>query len=178
MHADGLIEVGRSATLATAAILFFGCAPAPPPTAAPAPLPPLPVQQVVVDPIPLREAPSDDPLAGLPPGEPVSLTAADVDVRALLTALAEAADLSLVMGPDVQGRLSVNLVDVPATEALKAILAEAGLMVAPPPLTSPWERPVFYTFPVDIETADVELIRQRFGVSREMAEWIVESRIR
>src|SRR5690606_16834657 len=118
-----------------------------------APLPPLPVQPAPA-PAPAPPAPgASDPLSRFPPGEPVTLSARDVDIRALLPALAEAAGLSIVLGPDIQGRVSVNLIAVPAVEALELVLAEAGLAVASGPPAPPFGQVVFYTLPVDIEQA-------------------------
>lgn len=146
----------------------------PPP---PRPLPPLTVTTVPPPSRPPAEA-DRDPMERLPPGNPVTLGARDVDVRALLIALSEAAGASLVLDPEVRGRVSVNLVDVPARDAIRAVLASAGLSVASGPPTAPWAPVVFYVLPVDVEEASAELIQARFGVSAELARWIVESRIR
>lgn len=168
---------------AVLALLAGGCAPLGVSTqesASPVPqLPPLTVEQLAADSlsaVPAPVAPAD-PLARFPAGETITLSAVDVDVRALLPALAEAADLSLVMGPEVTGRVSVNLIDVPALEALAVVLEEAGLMIAPEPLVAPWGPVVFYVLPVNILEADLELIRARYRVSHEMARWIVETRL-
>lgn len=163
-------------TALASAALLLGCAQPPPPTS-PALLPVLPVAQTT--PQQQRIAPAtEDPFASLPEGPPITLSAVDVDVRVLLPAIAEAAGISMVLGPDVQGRVSVNLVDVPAREALQMILEQAELGVVterPPP---PWGPVVFYAIPVNIDQASVDLIRARFGVSRELAEWIVQNRVR
>jgi hypothetical protein len=50
-------------------------------------------------------------------------------------------------------------------------------MIAPPPATAPWGPVVFYILPVDVRDAPAELIRARYDVSAEMAQWIVESRL-
>jgi hypothetical protein len=150
--------------------------PAPPP-APPPPLPPLPVEQITPVPVAPRLPLDEDPLARFPPGDNVTLIAADVDIRALLPVLAEAAGLSIVMGPEVRGRITVNLVDVPALEAIRVVMEEAELMIAPPPLRAPWGPVVFYTLPVQVQTADRELLRARFGVSGEMADWIVRNQV-
>lgn len=159
---------------------LFGPRPQAAPEAQAAPLPPLPVEQIAPQPYGERPivTPPENPLAGFDPGETITLSAVDVDVRALLPALAEAADLSLVMGPEVQGRVTVNLVDVPAIEALEVVLTEADLMIAQAPLVAPWGPAVFYTLPVNVWTADEQLIRVRYRVSEEMAKWIVETQLR
>lgn len=118
-----------------------------------------------------------DPLSSFAPGENVSINAVGVEVRTLLGALAEAAGLSLVIGPEVTGQITVNLVDIPALEAFRLVLQETGLMVAAPAFSSPYGPVVFYVLPVNIWEADAELLQARYRVSREMAEWIVESRL-
>lgn len=169
--------------VAVLAVLGGGCAPLGVSTQESAPpalqLPPLAVGQLAADSVSAVPAAADpaDPLARFPAGETITLSAVDVDVRALLPALAEAADLSLVMGPEVTGRVSVNLIDVPALEALAVVLEEADLMIAPEPLVAPWGPVVFYVLPVNILEADLELIRARYRVSHEMAQWIVETRL-
>lgn len=112
------------------------------------------------------------------PARAVTLTAANVDVRALLPALAEAAEVSLVMGPEVEGRVTVNFVDVPADEAIRLVLAEAGLMIEQPPFQAPWAPVVFYALPVNIDTAEPDLLRARYHITAEMAQWLVDTRIR
>jgi hypothetical protein len=111
-------------------------------------------------------------------GAPITLSAVDSDVRAILPLLAEAADLSLVMGPEVQGRVTMELVDVPALDAIALVLEAVGLSVVPTPLRSPWPPVVFYNLPISIDIADRELIRERFGVSVELAQWLVDNRLR
>src|SRR5205085_6544469 len=105
-----------------------------------------------------------------------TLSARDVDVRALLLAIAEQAGLSLVIDPSVTGRTTVNLTAVPAVEALRAVLAVAGLGLASGPPQPPFGATVFYAVPVDLSGASAELIRDRFGVSLEMARFIVANR--
>ena len=142
------------------------------------PPPPLPELTVPVAPVErARPAPGADALAGRPPGSLVTLSARDVDVRVLLVALAEQAGISLVLDPEVSGRTSVNLTNVPALEALRAVLAAAGLSVYAGPPEPPVGPTVFFAAPIDIERASDALIAERFGVSPEMAEWIVETRL-
>ncbi|HEX6069754.1 MAG TPA: hypothetical protein VFZ18_08010 [Longimicrobiaceae bacterium] len=149
------------------------CAPADPrpPAGAPVPveLPPLAAPQITLQAAPPRTAQSGDPLAGVSSLQTVTLRAQDVGVRALLTALAEAAGISLVLDPGVEGRMSVHLVDVPVADALRQVLAAANLSVVTPSAVAPWGPVVFYAIPVDIDSASAELIRARFGVSLEVA---------
>jgi hypothetical protein len=110
-------------------------------------------------------------------GPPVTLTAANVDIRALLPVLAEAAGISLVLGPEVTGRVSVNLREVPARLALETVLSEAGLTLAgESTLRAPWGPTVFYAIPFDLEGASAAEIQRRFGVSREVAELLVAAK--
>jgi hypothetical protein len=137
-------------------------------------LPPLAVEQTagVARPVPVRVLDTTGD-----PGPPVTLSAANVDIRALLPALAEAAGVSLVLGPDITGRVSVNLKGVPARMALEAVLAEAGLSLAgESSLEAPWGPTVFYAIPFDLEHASAASIQRRFGVSPEVAEWLVANR--
>lgn len=115
--------------------------------------------------------------AALERGERVSLTAVDTDLRALLAALAEAAGVNLVVGPEVEGRVTVHLQDVRAREALRTVIRESGLMITEP-LRAPWGPVVFYTRPVNIDDADASTIQERFGVSAEVADFIVRARRR
>lgn len=132
------------------------------------PLPELRVEQITEPPRP----PAGPEQAAAPT---VTLTATNTDVRLLLPTLAEAAGVSLVMGPAVSGRISVFLRDVPAAEALRIVLEEAGLGVGLP-LRAPWGPVIFYDLPVNINGASARLIQERFGVIEELAEWIVASR--
>lgn len=172
----------RRLTIAVA-IALTGCATSPQPrrvVRTPSDLPPLPVEQVSDRSLVRQTDPDDvkDFLARVPLGEPVSLRATSVEVPVLLAALGEAAGISLVVDPSIDGRISVNFVDVPAREALRIVLAETGLFIATGPPETPYGPVVFYTVPIDIDEASVELIVARFGVSRQVAEFIVRSRVR
>ena len=171
---------GWHARVALPAALTFalgGCSlfRAPPPRIVPAPLQPLPVELRVEEREP--EAPA---IVLMPPDEPdrlITLTATNVSVRELLPLLAEAADIDLVLAPEVEGRVSVQFRNVPAAEALDAVLSQAGLGSPPPPLTVPWiPAVVFYELPVNVNTADALTLQRRFGISAAAAEMIVASR--
>lgn len=168
-----------------ALVLLAGCAPpwrtAPPPAPVGAPLPPLHVQPPIDTVRPAfvqgrHDIP--DPLARLPLGEPVTLYANDVGVPALLVALGEAIGISIVVDPEIDERITVNFQDVPAREAMRVVLEQAGLFIATGPPEVPWAPVVFYAVPTDIDAASVETIQARFNVSRAMAEFIVRSRVR
>ena len=163
-----------------AAGLEGACARPAAPASAPLPpaLPELPVP--IARPTPLDRAPTrvpGDPLAGIAPGKPITLSARNVDVRTLLPAIAEQAGVSLVIDPSVQARVTVNFTAVPALEALRAVLAAAGLGLASGPPEPPIGATVFYAAPIDIERASAALIEERFGVSPEVARWIVANRV-
>jgi hypothetical protein len=92
--------------------------------------------------------------------------------------LAREAGINIIVSPDVTTRVSVNFNDVPAAEAIRAIISEAGLSLLTSGLQSPWPPVVFYQLPVNINEISAETIFARFGVSAEMAKWIVENRPR
>jgi len=165
-------ERGLCAVLLLAASAL-ACAPPirPTPRPRPEPLPPLPVEQLgtgqrlVVTP-------------GTGIRTRVTLTAVNQDVRTLLPALAAASGVNLVMGPDVRGTVTVHLVDVPADEALRAVIAAAGLSIDNPAALRPWGPTVFQQPPLNINTATVEEIKARFNVSTRVAETIIAARPR
>jgi len=121
-------------------------------------------------------APSRDPLRDLGATKRISLTASNADARTILLWLAQEAGVSLVIAPDVSARVSVSFTDVPAVDAMRAIIAEAGLSLMASGLQNPWPPVVFHHLPVNVNQASAETIVARFGVSLEMARWIVESR--
>ena len=106
----------------------------------------------------------------------ISLTATNADVRELIPVLAQAAGISLVMTPDVRGRVNVYLRDVTALDALRAVIKEAGLTVGEDEIPQPFPSAVFYNLPVNINTASAAVIKARFGVSDPIARWIVQAR--
>lgn len=118
-----------------------------------------------------------DPLAGITSTRRITVTAANQDVRTLLLWLAEQAGASLVVSPDVNARVTVSFQDVPVVDAMRALMAEAGLSVLVGPLQAPWPPVVFYQLPVNVNLASPEVIAARFGVSLELARFIVESRV-
>lgn len=106
----------------------------------------------------------------------ISVNAVDADVRALLLAIAREAALNMVVSSDVRTRVSLTLSDVPAWEAVQAIIDVAGLSVMTPSQVGASPAVVFYHLPIDVNKASAEGIASRFGVSTEMGKWIVESR--
>jgi hypothetical protein len=140
-----------------------------------APLPPLGVDQLVTPTRVVVTTVSDAP----PPSEPrVTLTAANADVRDLLPLLAEAGGFSIVLAPDVAGLVSVHFDNVPVSQAMEAVLREAGLSsLHDTSIRTPWSGPVlFYQLPVHVDSLDAAAIRRRFSVGSTLAEWMVEVR--
>lgn len=184
-----MMRTGGTLALLALGGLSAGCAPAPRPpvravpaaVTAPAPLPPLSVETApatgtaFVAPGPYDIA---DPLAHLPLGEPLTLSSTAVSVPALLIALGEAVGISLVLDPEIAGVITVNFQEVPAREALRIVLEQAGLFISAGPPEVPWAPVVFYAIPIDIDAASVETIQARFGVSRTLAEFLVRNRVR
>ena len=147
-----------------------------------APLPTIPVYEITpnADSSALVFMPSRDrdPLGALGANERVTLTASDAEARTLLLWLAQEAGVNLVVSPDVRARVSVNFVNVPAVDAMRAILSQAGLSVLAATSGTPWPPVVFFQPPVNVNEASAAVIAARFGVSAEMAQWIVDVRPR
>jgi hypothetical protein len=55
-------------------------------------------------------------------------------------------------------------------------MAEVGLSVLVGPMQAPWAPVVFYQLPVNVDVASAEAIAKRFGVSLELAKFLVERR--
>lgn len=132
-------------------------------------LPPLPVEQVSIVTVP--------PPAGEPSGaQPrVTLSASRADARVLIDALAQIAGISVVMDSTVRGTVAVHFENLPALEALHAVIDAAGLTVERG-IEKPWPGSVFYQPPVNVNTSPAGVISARFGVSGKLADWIVKSR--
>ena len=167
---------------ATAALALGACRPgAGPvtttaPVAAPSPgreLPELPVIDLA-DRVPARDsvrAATGDTSSA----RRITITSANADVRTLLLAIAREAGISLVVSDDVRRRVSVSLTDALPEEAIAAIIAQAGLTIARP-ATPAFPPVVYYQLLVNVDQAPAEAIARRFGVSLELARFIVESR--
>ena len=132
-------------------------------------LPPLPVEEVSIVTVP--------PSAADPPGaQPrVTLNASRADARVLIDALAQIAGVSVVMDSTVRGTVAVRFENLPAMEALHAVIDAAGLAIERG-IEKPWPESVFYQPPVNVNTASAGVISARFGVSGKLADWIVKSR--
>ena len=108
-------------------------------------------------------------------GQRVSVHAVDADARSVLLGIAREAGLNLTVSNDVNRRVSLNLVDVPALQAIQEVATAAGLTVATPENRA-LPALVYYQLPVNANSASAETISKRFGVSEELARWIVETR--
>ncbi len=60
-------------------------------------------------------------------GQKVTLDFKDIDIRNALKLIADVSDLNIIMSDDVQGKLTMRLVDVPWDQALDLILTARGL---------------------------------------------------
>jgi len=103
----------------------------------------------------------------------ITVTAVDADARSLLIAIAREAGINLAVSSDVRRRVSVSLTNAPADEAIAAIIAQAGLSISRPS-TAP--AVVFYQLAVNVNQAPAETIAIRFGISSDLAKWLVENR--
>lgn len=107
----------------------------------------------------------------------VTITADNADAREVLLAIARLGGLDVVVSSLVQTRVTAHLIDVPADQAIQAIADVTGLSVMRPSARGGGgSTVVFYRQPVDVNRARPETIGSRFGVSRELANFVVESR--
>ena len=145
--------------------------PAPAPTPQPVILPELPA-------VPVQTIIADSSASGAADsrGARITLTSANADLRDLLPLLASAAGVNLVMGPEVQGRVSVKFQNVRAIDALNAVIEQAGLVVGNAGPDLPWMKPVFYDLPVNVNFASASTIRARFELTQALSDWIVKAR--
>ena len=60
-------------------------------------------------------------------GRKVSLDFKDADIKNILRLIAEVSNLNIITGDDVQGKISMRLVDVPWDQALDVILQSRSL---------------------------------------------------
>jgi hypothetical protein len=105
----------------------------------------------------------------------ISVRAIDADARALLIGIANQAGINMVVSSDVNRRVSLTLHDVPAMQAIQEIAIAASLTIATPESRA-LPAVVYYQLPVNVNSASAETIAKRFGVSEELARFIVESR--
>ena len=104
----------------------------------------------------------------------MSVHATNADARTLLLAVARESGIDLVVDSTVRARVSISVSDVPAADAIRAIMESAGLAISTP--TRANAAIVFYQLPINVNTASAATIAARFGTSSELANFIVESR--
>jgi hypothetical protein len=107
----------------------------------------------------------------------------ETDVRIPLRVIADVGGFSLLIPPEISRKVPpIDMDSVPVSMALRAILAAAGLGLAPTHPTVarlPFDTTVvFYQLPVNVDSLSAEAIMKRFSVSREIAELLVKSRKR
>ena len=181
LHCASRRLVGVVTTIC-AFVVGSSCAHAPAPTMTVSEAPALPTYQMSTPVIREDRSPvhiTADTIGG----ERVSIDThgRDIDVRDALQFLADRAGLSLVYSSDINRRIRLKLTDVPVSQALQAVLSLAGLTLEtvggadhPAPTTAV----VFYQLPVNVDSLSVDAIMKRFGVSRDVAEMIVDARPR
>lgn len=159
--------------ISTAALIGACSMLSPSTKAPPPPLPSLPISQT-------NSAPSLTVMNDLQSGQrSVTLSAVNTNAGDLLGLLAEAANASIIIAPEIASRkVSVYLQNVPAATALAKVVeivtgSTAGTVPAVAAL-----KPVFYDLPVNINTASAEAILLRFRTSAALADWIVAARLK
>jgi MSHA biogenesis protein MshL len=117
----------KALCLGAALALAAGCASR---TAQPPPLP-TPPPPVAAAPLPLPELPAvqieQQPVAQAP-RQLYSINVVDANVRDVLLTLAKTTDFSIVLGPMVEGTITVDLKQVTVEEMLNAMLSPVGLV--------------------------------------------------
>ena len=104
----------------------------------------------------------------------VSITADNADAREVLLAIGRTAGVNVVVSPEIRTRVTATLVDVPADQAIQAIVDVLGLSILQP--RAPGQATIVFHQPaVNVNNASAEQIAARFGVSAEMARWLAEN---
>jgi hypothetical protein len=104
----------------------------------------------------------------------VTITADNADAREVLLAIARVGGLNVVVSSEIRTRVTAHLIGIPADQAIQAIADVTGLRVLRP--AAPGSATVvFFQQPVDVNRARAETITSRFGVSKELAKFVVEA---
>src|SRR5258708_30094297 len=61
--------------------------------------------------------------------EKVSISVHDADIRDVIMALAVTGNMNVVVGPEVSGKITLNLKDVPCIEAMNAVARTLDFVV-------------------------------------------------
>ena len=104
----------------------------------------------------------------------VTITADNADAREVLLAIARVGEIDVVVSSEVRTRVTAHLIDVPAEQAIQAIADVSGLGVMRPDAPGS-ATVVFFQPPVNVNRARAETVASRFGVSRELATFVVET---
>jgi hypothetical protein len=136
------------------------------------PLAAIPSPQTIAEPPTQRPVITAD--RRVAPRPRVTITADNADAREVFLAIGRTAGVNVVVSPDVRTRVTANLVDVPADQAIQAIADVLGLSILLPPAPG-LATIVFHQAAVNVNSASAKEIADRFGVSAEMARLLVES---
>ncbi len=159
------------------AAISIGCHRSAPPVAAePAAAPRLPSVRLATAPV-LSVLPDTN----VAPEARVTLITGDhdMDVRQALEYIAKRGGYGLAISPTLKSRIRLNLVDVPVSEALRAVLTQANLRLATgaADIDVAWNPSlVFYQLATNIDSLSVDAMMKRYGITREIAEVIVSAR--
>lgn len=125
----------------------------------------------------LPGAPFAAPVASTTPASAatrITITADNADAREVLLAIARLGGLNVVVSSQVRTRVTAHLIDVPADQAIQAVADVTGLGVLRPGRQGD-ATVVFHQEPVDVSGAKAGQITSRFGVSRALANFVVEA---
>ena len=133
--------------------------------------PRLPMPTLPRGPIGPQVSPSRHTTAGM---TRVTITADNADAREVLMAIARVGNLNVVVSSEIRSRVTAHLIDVPADQAIQAIAQVHGFGVLRP--AAPGAATVVFFQPaVDVNGARAETIAARFGVSSNLADFVVQS---
>lgn len=104
----------------------------------------------------------------------VTITADNADAREVLLAIARLGGLDVVVSSQIRTRVTAHLIDVPAYQAIQAIADVTGLGVLRPAAPG-GATVVFFQEAVNVNDAKAAKIGSRFGVSSELAKFVVEA---
>lgn len=181
---DRLLCRSWLAALATTA-LTLACHRAPPVVmtgSSPSAAAPQPQQQLSSpgsQPASMSPAPLSRPAGSTEERVTIDTHGAEIDVRQALSFIASHSGISLIYSPEINKKVRLQLIDVPVSDALQAVLAVAGLTLES---TTPKARAignssvVFYELPVNVDSLSADAIMKRFGVGRAIAELLVQGR--
>jgi hypothetical protein len=109
-------------------------------------------------------------------GKPrVTITADNADAREVLLAIARVGEIDVVVSSEIRTRVTAHLIDVPAEQAIQAIADVSGLGILRP--AAPGRATVvFFQPPVNVNQSPAATLASRFGVSKALADYVVETR--